>query len=357
MQPKFASVTSLATIGDALEKLADESTDVVIVTDASGKSMGLLDKSHAVKIALNGTDLSGSVAKVMNDQPVSISTNSGTDDVYAVMRYGTTEHLPVEEDGIVVGLISVRDLIPFWSEYMDLQARRLGKNYEQVLSVMAHDLRTPIGVVKSTNQFITGGCDMSLEEYVDSGLPDIIESSCNTMLKLIDGILDLGQIRNGNIALSRELIDLEDLIDRVARCFGPLAASKKIEIEIDIPTAVPKVKADSLRIEQVINNLVSNALKFSKEKSKVVIGMKAHHSKVAFWVADNGQGIPELEQENLFSEYGTTSIKPTAGESSTGLGLAICKRIVEAHNGNIRVDSKLNEGSTFTVLLPIEEIQ
>ena len=153
------------------------------------------------------------------------------------------------------------------------------------------------------------------------------------------------------------MIDVEDLIDRVARCFGPSAASKGIAIEVDIPTAVPKVKADPRRLEQVLNNLVSNAIKFCDSQCQIVVGLKAHHSRVAIWVADNGPGIPEHEIHKLFREFSPLTPRPSRGEKSHGLGLAITQKLVEAHGGSIRVESECGVGTTFTVFLPIGSIQ
>lgn len=356
MQPKFGIVKTDETIEKALTLLSEENFEVVVVTNDKGAPKGIFSKQNAVEIALNQLPLSGVVTTVMDSQIITITTSSKTEDVYAVMRYGSVDHLPVEENGKLVGMISIRDLIPFWSEQMDLQSKRISKNYDQVVSVMAHDLRTPITVIKTANYLIEDG-SMSVEELADAGLPEIVNSSCETMLKLIDGILDSSQIRNGNLSLKREVVDIEEIIDRVARCFSMYAATKKIDVEVDIPLAVPKIRADSLRIEQVLNNLVGNAVKFCKENDRIVIGLKSHHSTIALWVADNGPGIPTNEQDQLFEEYVRTSVDPTAGEKCTGLGLAICKRIVDAHDGTIRVDSEVGEGTTFTILLPIEGIQ
>src|SRR5262249_51619894 len=118
-----------------------------------------------------------------------------------------------------------------------------------------------------------------------------------------------------------------------------------------------RIIADPLRLEQVLNNLVGNALKYTPDGGRVAVSAETRHSRVAISVRDTGQGIAPGEQGRLFKEFSPLSSVPSKGEKSTGLRLAIVKRLVEAHHGTIEVESKLGVGSTFRVLLPIGEIQ
>src|SRR5690606_6982783 len=106
---------------------------------------------------------------------------------------------------------------------------------------------------------------------------EVVESNCDLVLNLVDDILDLEKVKIGVVKLDRKLIDLEDVVDRVAKYFAATAAAKDIDLGVDIPTAVPKIKADPRRLEQILNNLVSNAIKYCDPQSQVVIGLKAHH--------------------------------------------------------------------------------
>jgi signal transduction histidine kinase len=292
----------------------------------------------------------------MTTSPVVIGSEQSIEHAYVLLSNKTIGHLPVVDDGILVGVISNKNLLPYWAEFMDLQAKRLTRNYDRAMSTIAHDLRTPISIIQTTNALLTSG-EIEPLEYIDSGFPDVLEGTCNTMMSLIDDLLDLNKIKAGAIRLDSRLVDMEELIEKVTRAFSAVAGSKKISIELDIPVTTPKIKADPLRLEQVLNNLISNALKFSVSGSRIVVGLKPHHSKIVFWVADNGPGIPASEVELLFDEFTTLSARATAGEKCTGLGLAIVKKLVEAHGGNVRVDSTPMRGTTFTVMLPIGDIQ
>ena len=177
------------------------------------------------------------------------------------------------------------------------------------------------------------------------------------LLKLVDSILEVEQLRAGVLPIKCETLDLEDVIDRVVRCFAFQAAARGMTLDVDITTTIPRIHADPLRLEQILNNLVGNALKYCPSGSQIVIGAKAHHSQIALWVADNGPGSTAEQKKRIFQEFATGASPAAANERSHGLGLAITKRLAEAHGGLIRVDSEPGEGATFTVLLPIDRMQ
>ena len=356
MDPAFAHVPPDAAVGDAVRKMLERGSDACVIDDVEGSPLGLFTKHDVARICLSRTFLSDSVGRHMTPGPLSLTTEHPIDEAYRIMRNGAHTHVPVTEEGITVGLLSMRDLVRYWAESMDLQAKRLGRNYDRAMSVIAHDLRTPIGLIQTTNQMLTSG-ELSPAEYVASGLPEALESSCEMMMGLIDDILDLQRIKAGGVRLARQPVDLEELVRKVLRAFGPAASAKRLALRLAVPAPVPRIKADPLRLEQVLNNLVSNALKFTPEGGRVVVGLKPVHSQVALWVADNGPGIAAEDVKSLFKDYCELGNRPTRGEKSTGLGLAITKRLVEAHGGRIEVESHPGLGTTFTVVLPIGDIQ
>ncbi|MFH0794230.1 MAG: ATP-binding protein, partial [bacterium] len=137
-----------------------------------------------------------------------------------------------------------------------------------------------------------------------------------------------------------------------------LAQAKSITLKLDLQPNLPKVQMDPNRIGQVVNNLITNAIKFSFPESEITLRARtAEGEQVEISVEDQGQGIPEDEIPKMFREFGRLSVRPTAGESSTGLGLAIVKRMVEAHGGRIWVQSQHGVGSVFTFALPIRNSQ
>lgn len=356
MDASFVSVPAQATLGEVLEAMQRKKAGCVVVVGGGGKPLGVFSGSDLVSVVTKSDFLGLAVETCMSRDLAMITADSPTEDAYRLMIQSTRHFFPVMEDGVVVGLLAARDLARYWSEYMELQTKRLARNHDRAVSVIAHDLRTPICQIQTSNQMLTSGV-LSPQEYVASGLPEILDSSCELMMQLIDDILDVGRIRSGAVRLDCRSIDVEELLQKVVRAFGPAAQGKRIVLGTDVEAALPRIKADPMRLEQVLNNLVSNALKFTSEGGKVLIGARSHHSQVVVWVSDTGAGIPGHEIGALFNDYVRASTRPTRGERSTGLGLAICKRLVEAHGGSIDVESELGVGSTFSISLPIGEIQ
>ena len=222
----------------------------------------------------------------------------------------------------------------------------------QMLGMAAHDLRNPLGV-------IAGMVDLLSEELADSlsaenrELLARIASSSEYMLGLIDDMLDFSKIDAGRLDLQLQPIDIEDLV-RQTLAFNTILANKKgCTLRFEVEGQPPRLSLDSRRMQQVLNNLISNALKFSVSGSIITLTLRCGAGEVTIAVADQGQGIAPDELSKLFKAYSCTSTKSTANEKNTGLGLAIVRRIVEAHGGRIRVESELGRGSTFCVTLPI----
>jgi signal transduction histidine kinase len=348
MDPHFASVTPDTALADTARVMWERGSGSAVVVDGDGRALGLFTRHDLTQVSTDLTLLANPVEQHMAPDPITLTTEQSLEEAYDLLRYGTFDDLPVLEDGIVVGVLSAKELARHWSEFMELQAKRLARNYDRALSVIAHDLRTPLGLVKSSNALLTSG-EMTAEEYLSSGLSEVVDGSCEAMLRLIDDVLDGGRVRFGTIRLECKQIDLEALLARVAKAFKPAFAARKMQLRVQIPTALPKIKADAMRLEQVLNNLFSNALKFAPEGSYVVVTAKPLHSRISIEVADAGPGIPEERVAAIFGEL------PAAG--ATGHGLAIARRLVEAHGGTLSVDSKLGAGARFTVTLPIGELQ
>jgi signal transduction histidine kinase len=180
-----------------------------------------------------------------------------------------------------------------------------------------------------------------------------MDNACEKMLSLVNDLLDVSVIESGQLDLEPAPVDLAQFLKEAHASASILATGKSIEVKLDLEPNLPTVHMDPKRIDQVIENLVSNAIKFSHPNTVVTIRAKRAGNEVEISVADQGQGIPEEEIGKVFVDFGKTSTRPTAGEKSTGLGLAIVKRLVEAHKGRIRLETHPGRGSTFTFTLPL----
>ncbi len=234
----------------------------------------------------------------------------------------------------------------------NLQLEKLNEDKNKFLGMAAHDIRNPVGVALSFSSMILElyrtGLDPEVEEYIG-----IIQQSSNFVLKLLDELLNVAVIESGELKLNLEKSNIVELTKR-AITFNKIAADKK-SMPINFNTNIEElnINLDPVKIEQVLNNLISNAIKYSFPDSAIEINLEKKSDSVEISVQDRGQGIRQEELKSLFDAFVKASSKTTGGESSTGLGLSIVKKIVEAHNGEVGVKSIFGSGSTFYFTLPI----
>jgi len=218
------------------------------------------------------------------------------------------------------------------------------------LGMAAHDLRNPLVVVRGFAEFLRDGTGGPLTVEQLDLVATIHTSSC-AMLKMVNELLDVAAIEAGEIKLDVQLHDLAALVARSVQLAGFEAAKKRTRIVFMPPAGLPRVRLDADKVKQVIDNLLSNAAKYSPPGSTITVDLHTRAGECGFSVRDQGPGIPEKERGRLFTDFGRLSAVPTGGETSTGLGLAICRKIVEAHHGAIAAENLLEGGCAFRVTL------
>jgi signal transduction histidine kinase len=228
------------------------------------------------------------------------------------------------------------------------QAQKAVRAREQVLEVVSHDLKNPLGAIL----MITG----ILDEKAASAdrRPDYpagvarIQRAAQSMLRLIEDLLDFASIDSGHLALNREPQDAGSLIHETLASFASVAQAKHLEMTADVEPKLPSVLCDRGRILQVLSNLVGNATLVTADGGRIKLRVVARENKLVFAVEDNGPGIGEEDVRHLFDRYWRSS---QAEYKGTGLGLAIANEIIRAHGSRIAVDSELGRGTTFCFTL------
>lgn len=234
----------------------------------------------------------------------------------------------------------------------NVELERLNEQKNRILGVAAHDLRNPLGVIRSYSEFLEEEAWDVLNDEQREFVLSIKEISEFT-LGLVTDLLDVSAIEAGQLRLNLEPTDLSWFLRRNVTLNRVLATRKRIDVDIDPVPEMPPILFDRGKMEQVLNNLISNAVKFSHPESKVRIRLAVADDFVTLAVHDQGQGIPAKDLPNLFAPFSKVSVKSTAGEQSTGLGLAIVRNIIEGHGGRIWVESEVGVGSTFFFTLPV----
>ena len=221
-------------------------------------------------------------------------------------------------------------------------------------AMIAHDLRSPLTNVVSTVTMMQDGLFGLINEEQWKWLAKI-EASVQRLVELVNDFLDLSKIEAGQIGLLKEEVDIGQLILDTLDNHRLLAESRKISLVNRLQLMRPSVHIDSRRVEQVLINLLANAVKFTGEGGTIEVGAyKDGDAGIKVYVKDSGVGIPADEIGSLFEKYRQTTSGKTSKDKGTGLGLVICKMIVEAHGGRIWVESEEGKGSTFTVTIPCQ---
>lgn len=236
------------------------------------------------------------------------------------------------------------------------EMREADRLKSQFLANMSHELRTPLNSIIGFSRVILKGIDGPINDVQVEDLTAIF-SAGHHLLGLINDILDLSRIEAGKMELTFAEIDLADLIRSVMSTAVGLVKDKPIELILDLPDDLPRVQADSMRVRQVLLNLISNAAKFTEQGHIAISARQVKESDreaVLIAVSDTGLGINPKDQEKLFMPFSQVDASPTRKTGGTGLGLSISRHLVELHNGVIRVESVPGEGSTFAFTLPVE---
>ena len=239
-------------------------------------------------------------------------------------------------------------------ESSNSQLVAMDKEKNEFLAIAAHDLKNPLSVVLLNAEMIKEVNDPELTPVLAS---PIIEAA-QRMHRLITNLLDVNAIEEGRFASNLEKCDFGDLIRQCATHNLPAATRKSIELQLAIPEKI-YVRTDCTATAQILDNLISNAIKYSPFVSTVKVCLLTDSTHARVEVTDQGPGISGEDQKRLFQKYSRLSSVPTGGESSTGLGLAIARRLAEAMSGSIVCQSTLNAGSTFSLSLPLwpQEVQ
>lgn len=254
------------------------------------------------------------------------------------------------------------ELMRLNNELSSIQRELVKKNHELAqlnqqknyfLGMAAHDLRSPLGTIVSYCEFLLDQ-DRERTPEDDRGLVATIRKSSEFMFGLINDLLDISKIESGNLHLNMLSYNLTELVFQCVEINRVFAHKKGISIQIVSDGLLPEnVFWDGSKIEQVLNNLLGNAIKFSHPGSTVTVRLSSADGKLVLQIEDRGKGLSAEYIDQLFIPFSKASRVGTHGEKGTGLGLAIARRIIEGHGGDIRAENIVTGGTRFVVTLPI----
>jgi PAS domain S-box-containing protein len=241
------------------------------------------------------------------------------------------------------GILTIRDIT---------REREQEEQRSTFISVISHELQTPIAIIKGYASTLAR-TDTTLEPEALRTRLTAIEEEADRLNKLVGNLLYASRIQSGGLQMEIAPLDVASLVETVVRRLQ--ARSPEVTVTLDIPPNLPTAMADRDRIEEVLQNLLDNAIKYSPRRRTISVACRATGEEVILRVSDAGMGIALREQEHIFDRFQRVQNTMTRTIPGAGLGLYICRAIVEAHGGRIQVESALHEGSTFSFSLPREE--
>lgn len=278
-----------------------------------------------------------------------------------IIRQVTKENAQLQSEQKEPGVLYYEELSRLNNEMVNMQRELAKKNREldglnslknQFLGIAAHDLRSPLGVILSYSELMLDSlATLTPEESAD--LLQRIQKTGKFMLGLVNDLLDIANIESGQLELDLTDEDLNKVILENIEMNSLFSRSKSIRLSFIPPDIPVRIRIDRPKIDQVLTNLISNAIKYSYPESDILILAEYDAKRAKVTVRDSGQGIREAELGKIFKPFQKTSTRSTSGEKSTGLGLAIVKKIIDAHGGEIGVFSIFGRGSEFFFYLPL----
>lgn len=266
---------------------------------------------------------------------------------FSSMEKNKYQHAHVDTFRQIAGQLSViLEKSRLYQELLELNDLKT-----KFLGMAAHDLRNPLTVISAYLDILETDRDTGSHEDLPMMIGEM-KNSCMMMLNMVETYLDVSAIQSGQIALNPEKVDVRAFANELHRSARILAEAKKIGLDLEVDPGVDQWTFDAHRLRQVMQNLLSNAVKYSLPGTRVILSLRIQGACLDIAVCDQGVGIAEQDIPKLFKDFSRATSRPTAGEKSYGLGLAICRRIVDLHGGEMSVKSKLGEGTTFTVHLP-----
>ncbi|MGQ9516781.1 MAG: ATP-binding response regulator [Anaerolineae bacterium] len=237
-------------------------------------------------------------------------------------------------------------------EQAHAELEEAGRLKTEFISMVSHELRTPLTNIQGYVELLLDETDGPITDTQREYL-EIVLDNCKRLIAIANDLLDISRIEAGNLRLSKTRLRLQELVEEAVRSWYPQFQAKNLQLSLDLTPQPLWIWADWERMLQVLNNLLSNACKYTPAGGSVTVRVYPSNDKALVEVIDTGIGIPEQDLERIFEKFYRAESSRQEATYGTGLGLPIAKSLVELHDGSISVTSKLSQGSTFTVQLPL----
>jgi signal transduction histidine kinase len=328
------------------------SADKSIAEALEGKPVAILNAAEDERVQYREQAKQEGIASMLSAPMLFKGDVVGVVRVYtAEQHYFTRSEMYFVREVANLGAIALERAKELQQCFIEVDKLEEGRRqFVRFLSIVAHDLQSPLVATQSILSYIADGYTGDITE----GQKDLLQRGIrriDELLVLITDLLDIPRIEAGQLVREMQELSLNGVVKQAVVGLDRVARQKGLELKIELPETSPKITASSRRLQQVLNNLISNAINYTHD-GMVLVRMKEHENEIAVEVVDTGIGIPPDELPKIFDDFFRGK---KAGKKGTGLGLSISKRIVEAHGGKLWVESPCVEtdtGSKFTFTLP-----
>ncbi|HEY5158875.1 MAG TPA: ATP-binding protein [Anaerolineales bacterium] len=337
LQQRVDELQKLDTIVEHIEDgviILDEKSNLLLINPAARRSFGLWQDDE-----IKGK----SIDEVLSHPDVKLLLSQGIDN--------PLPHNEINfEDGRVLSAQCTS--IPHIGLAITMQdityLKQIDRLKNEFVHTVSHDLRSPLTAILGYVDLLdrVGPVNDQQREFIHR-----VQNSVQNITSLVNDLLELGRIEAG-FDTQREVVSLDGILRFALETLGGQISDKKLNLHVDLPTDMPSVRGNPIRLRQMVDNLIGNAIKYTPEGGEISIAVEVQKDQDILRISDNGPGIPPSDQPHIFEKFYRASNVPK-GVGGSGLGLAIVKSIIDNHQGRIWVDSLLGQGTTFTVVLPV----
>jgi two-component system phosphate regulon sensor histidine kinase PhoR len=341
---------------ESLNAVIDSLSDGILVTDKTGKIILYNQKAEALLGIKGKTALDRPVHHIGNKVLVELITKTlaldlpyHTEEVCLIdlsdIRLRVHVNPVRNEDGLLIGSVTLLHDVS--------QLSALDKIKANFLSMVSHQLKSPLSSTLLQTSILLDGIVGELNDK-QMDLLQKVRNRIKGMVDLIHDILDVCFVEEGGYLKQIEHLDVAEILKRTVELIQPQAQDKNIALHVKIEDNLPVISGNRSSVEAMFINLISNAIKYTPPGGKVNVEMGENAQNIQLEVSDTGIGVEDMDFPRIFDKFYRVKSEMTKNISGTGLGLSIVKSVVEAHRGAINVESKVGEGTTFTVLLPVK---
>jgi len=349
----------LASEQSRLKTIVGCMADGVLVTNMEGclvlwnaSSVKMLNlKSHevsgeALAYYIKNKDIIDSIQGVLSSKDEEVSKINREIEVDNMMTLMAINAPVKDEEGQILGAVTVlRDIT---------QLKEIEKIKSQFVSMVAHELRAPVAAIEGWLEILLSG-ELGEDEKQRKKWLGRAKDRAHSLLIMVNDLLEINRMEAGRVAQKMETVDLSQIIQKIVDFVKPEVDKRNITISLKLPSNMPSVQADVKDMEKLFTNLINNAIKYNKKEGTVTVEGEMEGNFLCIRITDTGFGISPENQSKIFDDFYRVEDDKTKKITGTGLGLTISKKIIDSHFGRIEVQSQLNEGSTFSVYLPLSK--